>query len=239
MNDDNVTEEELRILAEAHRHDELTSQLSDISEKFRLSIWHSRCYLCEDKIADQRWQLGEYVSGNKEIVHTACWEEEAERAASEVSYWCGSFPETYTAESRVPLGDTRCGWTPDGNGSGSGQPAGKAETNPCADVLGVETLAAFAASEGLSPYAGEHGDRGDKRDAEGSRPPIHVAGCRGPDPVRLPERLIPFEGDNNVTVRVPRALKAMLAASVTDEPIKYQSRRVLTDKIARAMESRK
>lgn len=121
------------------------TMLSQVIGQFRLAITNARCYICEEKIGDARWHVGEYVSGNKEVVHTECYDEEAERAQSQESYWCGSsteevhealFGKTYSAEDRAPLGDTRCGWTPkDGDGSGTGQPARKAETNPCAAVV--------------------------------------------------------------------------------------------------------
>lgn len=47
--------------------------------------------------------------------------------------------------------------------------------------------------------------------------------------------MIPFDGENNVTVRVPRPVKAVLAAKVTDEPIMYGTKLPLTERIKRAL----
>lgn len=227
---------------EMDRADTAEENLKLVTEKFRVFSETARCYLCEEKIGTERWRIGEYTSGNKEVVHQSCWDEEAERASSQESYWCGIEPEK---DRQPPFGEGPCaqilfeGWLQAHNhGSRGGEPVRAPKTNPCADVLGSSTLEAFASSEGFSTYAREHGSGGGQCDAQGSWSPTHVAGCGGPVEVRVPERLIPFTGNNDVTVRVPRAVKAVLAAKVTDEQIIVGDEFIKPDKIARALKDK-
>lgn len=50
----------------------------DLARRFGLSISHARCYLCATKIGNNRWHLG-VVNNSQEIVHTACFDAEAQR----------------------------------------------------------------------------------------------------------------------------------------------------------------
>lgn len=107
------------------------TMLSQVIGQFRLAITNARCYICEEKIGDARWHVGEYVSGNKEVVHTECYDEEAERASSQESYWCGGSTE----EVHEALFGKKESEAKDCHGSRTGQLARKAEANPCAAVV--------------------------------------------------------------------------------------------------------
>lgn len=221
------------------RADEAEASLEVMAEKFRLFSHTARCYLCEEKIGTERWRIGEYTSGRKEVVHQSCWDEEAERSSSQESYWCGGSTEEGI---EPPFGEGPCaeilqeGWLQaHRNSARTGQPEGEAKAAAGTDHAGRETLEAFASSEGFGTHAGEHGGDGGEPDAHQSWSPEDVARSGGPIEVRVPDRVIPYEGKNDVTVRVPRALKAMLGGMVTDEPIIIADQFIVVDKIERAL----
>jgi hypothetical protein len=227
---------------EMDRADDAEEKLALVTEKFRVFSETARCYLCEEKIGTERWRIGEYTSGNKEVVHQSCWDEEAERASSQESYWCGIEPEE---NRQPPFGEGMCaeilqeGWLQaHHNSRRGGLPEGKAEAAAGTDHAGRETLEAFASSEGFGTHAGEHGGGSGEPDAHQSWSPEDVAGCGGPIEVRVPDRVIEFTGNNDVTVRVPRAVKAVLAAKVTDEPIIIADQFIVVDKIERALKEK-
>lgn len=138
------------------------TMLSQVIGQFRLAITNARCYICEEKIGEARWHIGEYVSGSKEVVHTECYDEEAERAQSQESYWCGSSTEE--------IGEALFGKTPSGDGSRVGHSQGEAEANPCAAVVPdrpfTEAHVALyrPCSNAVEDLGGRH-----QRDAESSR----------------------------------------------------------------------
>lgn len=210
------------------RIEELECMVLHAHQQFRNVIAHVRCYLCGEPIDDQRWHLGE-VGEAQEIVHTECFDQnkKAEEGASE--------------EDAVRLCQEALfeGWAEAHNHSNrGGEPVRAPKTNPCADVLGGSTLEAFASSEGLGTYAREHGDVGGEPDAQGSWSPAHVAGCGGPVEVRVPERLIPFTGINDVTVRVPKTLKAQLKEIVRSNFPHPDPERHAYDVLARALKDK-
>jgi len=221
---------------EMDRADTAEENLKLVTNTFRVFSETARCYLCEEKIGTERWRIGEYSSGNKEVVHQACWDEEAERAASQGSYWIGGSPEKV---SQVPA----ITWyeefydTPHYHSGRGGQFEGEAEASPGANLADGSTLEAFASSEGFGTYAREHGgDRGEP-DAQGSWSPAHVAGCGGPIEVRVPERLIDL-GNEPVTVRVPKTVKAQLKEIVRSNfPHPDPEKRAL-DMLARALKEK-
>lgn len=53
-------------------------EMKDLARRFGLSISNARCYLCAEKIGDARWHMG-VVNNSQEIVHTACFDAEAEK----------------------------------------------------------------------------------------------------------------------------------------------------------------
>lgn len=173
---------------EMDRADTAEESLKLVTEKFRVFSETARCYLCEEKIGTERWRIGEYSSGNKEVVHQACWDEEAERAASEGSYWIGGSPEKVRQIPTVSW-DEEVYDTPFDYSGGSGESVRTPKANPCADVLGSATLEAFASSEGFGTNAREHGGDSGEQDAYRSWSPTDVARCGGPIEVRLPAGL--------------------------------------------------
>lgn len=117
------------------RIEELEGTLLRMQQNFRNVLAHARCHICGEPIDDQRWHLGEYVSGNQELVHTECYDEEAERAASQESYWCGGTSEEGEKALDQLFIETTIRKATDGDGSRGGQPEGAPEANPCAAVV--------------------------------------------------------------------------------------------------------
>lgn len=216
-------------IREVERADDAEEKLALVTEKFRVFSETARCYLCEEKIGTERWRIGGYTSGNKEVVHQSCWDEEAERASSQESYWCGIEPKE--------VSETFYGKAPDGNGSRGGQPEGKAETPPRACVSAGAPSETPAKAEGISTDARGHGDDRHQRDVEESWSPTHVAGLGGPVEVRLPERIIPLD-QTPITKRVLGTSKVMLREDVKGEFINYHPKMVFVDKIARGLKDK-
>ena len=225
--------------------EELAASLTDTTNRFRMFTENSRCYLCGDKIETERWQFGEYVSGNKEVVHTSCWEEEAERASSEGSYWCGSTTEEALKNhllgenvffSSIPfekVEDSAYHYSRRG-----GEPSGEAEANAGARVSTGAPSETLSQVQGIGGHAGEHGGHGHQPDAQGQEQAGDDAGGRGPDKAGVSERLIPFVGFNDVTVRVPVFVKEELRTMVKGQEVITGDEFIVIDKIKKALNAK-
>lgn len=136
----------------------------DVSKRFHLAISNARCYLCNEKVGEARWHLGE-VGDSQEVVHTECFDKKA-KESQEFARFIQEVDELLDAKEHYF-----------GRWSHSKRHEYKAyrPSDPIIDV-GAQAPQADEALHSQSSYQEVYGNMGNPDNVEGTRYPAFEPG---------------------------------------------------------------